>query len=106
MDAMMTRKVLRRAAEIVDQGWTQGCEARDAFRNQVPFNDPAAVRWCLGGAVNLAALEAGLKHSRPIFTALMKVDYSPSMWNDAPGRTADEVAGLLRRAANHGEEAR
>jgi hypothetical protein len=101
---MNTAKVLYRAAELVDQGWCQTVTARDAAGRICRPTSARATRWCLMGAVRQAAEEADVSRARaqviiavaPLFTEL---GLHPAAWNDAPERTADEVAAVLRRAA-------
>ena len=104
-------KVLRRAAEIVDQGWCQKALARtadsgflsaDAAR-ETPFH-PQAGQWCLLGAVMLAHREVtgemgAYAWSGAYSRAERVLGEGAVEWNNTPGRTADEVATLLRRAA-------
>jgi len=116
----MTAKVLRRAAELVEQGWCQGGLARQKSHGNFvePFS-PLAVEWCAEGALVMAAYEAtgmlpftedGLTLLRGLFEAVQRVLPNDSAraqdiaaWNDQSSRTADEVAALFRRAADQCE---
>ena len=78
--------VLDAAADIIiESGWTQG-----AFEDNGCF--------CLDGAIMRA---------KGVYDTLLELDYvrratgwpSAIMWNDAPGRTEDEVVAKLREAA-------
>jgi hypothetical protein len=95
---LMAAKVLRRAAELIDQGWIQGALAKDEQGHTVDCDDSSATRWCLVGALIRARYEIGANRT-PILPGLN------SDWNDKRGRTADEVAAALRRAADHAEGA-
>ena len=96
MSDHMTAKVLRRAAEIVDQGWCQ-----------VSFH--RGDKHCLVGALLRAGQEIhgtyDNVHIHPAveYVALAIGHRTPMCWNDERGRTADEVADALRRAADHAD---
>jgi hypothetical protein len=98
-------KVLRRAAELVAQGWCQGHYAEDAEGTGVGSASPNAVKWCLQGAVHRAASELGVGPSlRRSFAVARSIDsWDAPAWNDAKGRTADEVESALYAAAAHVE---
>lgn len=108
-------KVLRRAAEIVEQGWCQGSKARDCLGRQVHPLSPVATQWCEAGAVHVAMAERGFRFGAQAadgwwWSDLTKhVDAAGLSWplnnvlgalyNDVPGRTAGEVAAHLRAGA-------
>jgi hypothetical protein len=46
----MHQKLLLRAAELVEQGWTRGTAARDAAGQKVRSISPQATAWCVVGA--------------------------------------------------------
>ena len=48
---LLVVNVLNRAAEYVDQGWTQNANARDETGVPVRVDDPKAIRWCALGAM-------------------------------------------------------
>jgi len=50
-------KLLRRAAELVEQGWCKRAAARDEAGRSVSPLSLSAVRWCLTGAVERARAE-------------------------------------------------
>jgi hypothetical protein len=82
-------KVLMRAAEIVRKRWTQGT-----------FFDHAG-NVCVAGALNEASTGSALHHRPELWAEVAKrwgVD-DVGQYNDAPGRTANEVAEALERAA-------
>jgi hypothetical protein len=86
--------VCMRAAEIVRERWGPEDEGRGGAR-------------CVGGAVIEAAAESGEYRGMdpgPINDTLLKVacmvgDEHLPRWNAVPGRTAEEVAEALERAA-------
>jgi hypothetical protein len=51
------QKILVRAAELVEQGWTRGTAARDAGGQKVRSTSPRATAWCVVGAVDRALYE-------------------------------------------------
>lgn len=53
----MHRKILLRAAELVEQGWTCGTAARAPDGLKVRSMSPAATSWCVVGAVDRALYE-------------------------------------------------
>lgn len=107
----MDAKVLRRAAELIDQGHCKSALARTVEGGMIVapvvpdrksgFSDyraivchPEAAQWCMGGAV----LRASYEHDVDGFSLWQHhVDVA---WNNAAGRTADEVAAALRAAAD------
>ena len=97
----MDAKVLRRAAEIVEQGWCQGALARDERGVGVGLNSPRAAAWCAVGAFKLAMHELGCARipCRSWDSAEAACGGSAVRFNNAPERTADEVAAALREAA-------
>lgn len=51
------QKILIRAAELVEQGWTRGTAARDADSQKVRSTSPQAAAWCVVGALDRALYE-------------------------------------------------
>ena len=110
-------RVLRRAADIVEShGLCQGWYARDADGGQVDETDPHAESFCIRGALHKAVVDLRSEgtpgHDRLIgdqehnclmlvrsFLLRKGVLISVVKYNDRPGRTAAEVAGLLRDVA-------
>ena len=94
-----TKTIFLRAAELVEQGWTTTTMARDKGGDPVWWDDARAVRFCAMGAVWRASADAGLTLNDTRWLASLlreSVGNSASGWNDAPGRTAEEVAAKLR----------
>lgn len=113
--------VYRRAAEIVERGWCQGEIAKRAdgtplpacrsaewhkWVERVPWDEwvewrewavrhPEAGQWCAAGARVLACLELNVSPDIGV-----GVHYDIDGFNDAPGRTASEVAAMFREAAD------
>lgn len=109
-------KVLRRTAEIVEQGWCQHALAKRADGGGLSLSGspgstlddyaerlvrhPEAGQWCAVGARRLACIEL----DAPRYTGAIAVG-SIVAFNNALGRTAEEVAAVLREAAARVEEA-
>ena len=99
-------ELLARAAQRVREGWCRNFDAVDAAGAAVDAWDERAVAWSLLGAV-VAALDG--PEGIPVFPlpalasamsalATLIADHSLSGWNDAPGRTQDDVVAILERA--------
>lgn len=109
----MANKVLARAAELIEQGWCQGHSAMTADGLSCRAFSPYAVRWCEAGAMLRAAVElfpelpcdpVGRNIASHVVVEMMQQKYGHGHggwgvpYNDAPGRTAEEVAAHLRGA--------
>ena len=112
---MQAHEILRKAIDILHLGWSQGAAARDAggvpvplFTGDVANVNPAAARLSAYGAIvkaqygahgALRASDWDLIYRR----ARDRVQHCPShplmMFNDAPGRTVDEVISFLEDCA-------
>ena len=111
---------LERAADLVAAGWVQDEEAMDARGVLVPPESPDAAAWCLTAAIRKAAGPffepraeklIGLAHAELLRTrpdeCRKRLDVDPfqqkisdlTRYNDASERVAEDVEGLLRRAA-------
>lgn len=112
-------KTLRRAAELVDQGFCQFDMAQGGGYC-LPYHHPNATQFCEMGAFLRARLELGLPELDNLSLCLLLrlagySDVSPvtgeifynfgGMYADAPGRTGDEVAAHLRQGADTLEHA-
>jgi hypothetical protein len=98
--------ILVRAADLVTFGWCREAEARDAHDAPAEPWSAHAVRWSLLGAL-VAAVDlppepqpAFLGPLRRALSALAEVIEEPSLskWNDAPGRTQEDVVRILEAA--------
>ena len=103
--------LLRAAAQFEDNQWCQQATAVDQFGENVDPAGAAAVQRCLLGHLERAAHQAGQDPLQGIaFQAVqgeIQFPQSVAEWNDAPGRTPEQVRRLLRKAAHAlGEEAR
>lgn len=92
-----------RAAELVEIGWCTGTQARDASGCMTSPIDPLATQWCLIGALMRSSSEFEERPSAgweccPAVNRQIRTDFHAT-WNNAPGRTAAEVAAKLREQA-------
>lgn len=101
---MTTAEILLKAADRVQfEGWTRYQWAEDANGKMVAATAPTAVKWCARGAVKSVAPTdyRALIAAEAIEFHLLRGGYSHGLmaWNDAPERTAGEVADTMRRVA-------
>lgn len=96
-------EILIEAAELVErpEGWCQGSLA-DRNRTQVCL-EGALIQACLGilylGESDLLGRDPEL--FRAYHAVRKEVGRTPALWNDQPGRTAEEVATVLRNSKRH-----
>lgn len=95
--------VLSAAADIIEKpgAWTQRAYARDAKGEWVrPTSSPAAVSFCLMGAVERVMGNSYGAPYRAIARGFDAVyDTGPADYNDTRGRTQEEVVAAARRVA-------
>lgn len=102
-----TKELLLKAAEIVEQGWTQGELARDENDGVRSTQSAYACKFCMTGAILRAAGDAPnafqVRNAINIAsTAVALLGYaSIPKYNDASKRKQGEVAATLREAASH-----
>ena len=108
---MNIQTVLDDAIALVEQGWQQGTDARDKKERAVPLCTEEAHSFCMMGAVHRAIvgardpLEKLSEDERDLYFGArgriqkaMNTREHPVLWNDARGRTQDEVLAVMRRA--------
>lgn len=98
-------QIFERAAQLVERGWCQGNSATLTSGTPARWEDPAASCFCAAGATMRALWEAGWwcpeTQSAAMTMLQRKVTIAsktiaPMKWNDAPERTKEEVAAMLR----------
>lgn len=95
-------KILTRAVEIIEAGWTRNAYAKNRQYRQVSFNQPSAVRFCSIGAIHRAGTyemrEGLLTHEAEYYlTTLLQERGEAGIadWNDKNTRKkADIIAGF------------
>lgn len=109
---MTTVELLREARRLIAEfGWTQGVSARNLERKPVLPTDPTAVAFCATGALDRAYRNFcgfPLQLNADVFVALVhgmggnNTDDDSTVhiihFNDALGRTVDQVLGVYDRA--------
>lgn len=105
---MTPADVLERAAALIEQPgkWTQGAFARAANGNPIGPLSPNATCWCAYGAIGRATGDGwpAVEAVGAFGCSVPNPDGRPqrdaiAIWNDAPERTAAEVAAALRACA-------
>jgi hypothetical protein len=102
----LAERMLTEAYDLVLDGWCQGMSARDEAGRPIEPSSAFARAWSASGALERLwrrssiepdrALKAFERANLALATAVKDV---PQHWNDAPGRTKDEVLyGLLDAA--------
>ena len=95
---MTTNDILKAARELLTPkgAWTQWDYARDKNGMSVPSSQDEAKCFCLLGAILRVSRESGcLVGLTKVEAKLSKVVGNYIDWNDAPGRTQQEVLDLL-----------
>jgi len=98
--------LFERARALVAAGWTQKAVARNAQRAEVSTGDAGAACFCAFGALLAALKEARVPYHGPPREALYAAAMlgsperyaSIEAWNDAPGRTIEDVLAAFDRA--------
>ena len=85
---------------ITPATWTQGCAARTADGTPTLWNDPAAVKWDLLGAIYHCypigqAREVELRVIQKLFGCKRKLGQCLSVWGDDCRRTYAEVIRVV-----------
>jgi len=96
---MTPAEILRKAADKLDQGWTQGVMARDARGERVNANDPAACAWCAMGSICAVAPEGG-DRAEAIDALELYLDEDIIGFNDDKWTDAGQVKDAMRAVAD------
>lgn len=104
-------RLLQHARRLIERGWTQHADARDAGDVPVQPWDDRAVSWSLLGALVAAVDHAADIHGENTairelaLTCVLLADNldtdSLEEWNDSPARTQQNVLAALDGAATH-----
>jgi hypothetical protein len=103
-EAMMNgSQLLHDAGDLVERGWCQGTEARDANGDSIDVTAAAAASWSLLGALQATTVanpNTELQDIGDAVSALAELIVDPSLanWNDSETRTKLEVLSVLRDA--------
>jgi hypothetical protein len=100
--------LLREAQQFVERGWTQRADSRNGAGDEVEPWAPDAQAWSLLGSIVAAAELFAQRNQRDLpleqlaaaLHALAKLVDNDSLaaWNDAAGRTKQQVADTLAAA--------
>jgi hypothetical protein len=96
-------KLLHEAGVLVEQGWCQGTEARDANGTATAVHATDAAAWSLLGALQATTVadpSIELQDVGDAVAALAELIMDPSLanWNDSEARTKVEVLSVLKDA--------
>jgi hypothetical protein len=96
-------KLLHEAGVLVEQGWCQGTEARDASGRATDVRAADATSWSLLGALQATTVldpSTELQDVGDAVAALAELIMDPSLadWNDSAARTKIEVVSVLKDA--------
>jgi hypothetical protein len=100
---MSGSKLLHDARVLVEKGWCQGAEARDASGRITDVAAADATAWSLLGALQATTVAdpaIELQDIGDAMAALAELIADPSLanWNDCETRTKPEVLSVLRNA--------
>ncbi len=107
---------LKQARELLAKGWTQHVSARGPDGYAADALDDRAVCWCIYGAIShVANVNTNDEWSllwKPVQDACIAIGYTdspgtkngPVKFNDAPGRTKEEVLAMLDCAITNSEK--
>lgn len=100
-----TLALLRKARDLIAQGWTQLTPARDRLGEPCSPHSIGAVRWCITGAVDRALGRYGhFHHYLDALSALFPnssdtgADSAAIRYNDLPHTTQADVLALIDQA--------
>jgi len=81
-------------SEYIRKGWCQGTLSRTEDGTPTYLSNDAPAKWCLMGAIQ-QAYDRDVVHN-PVYEKLVSLlSEGVPNWNDAPGRTQQEVIDLL-----------
>jgi hypothetical protein len=88
---------MTKAYQLIDapEKWTQGTFARDEHGESCVAYGPSAVQWCVLGALQ-RVYDQDLDRRHQAYRCLMHAVTDPSLWNDDPKQTWQEVRDKLK----------
>jgi hypothetical protein len=102
---VLAEQMLAGAYELVLGGWCQGVSAQDELGRAIEPSSAFARSWSAPGALErvwrrmpLGAQEALTAFERANLALTAAVNDVPQRWNDAPGRTKEQVLDALLAA--------
>lgn len=101
MDKSEVIRVLDEAKKVlIEKGWTQGYYAKDAQGELVGIHDGDACSFCAVGAIHRASEDASDWARDEAGNAVVAVTpgFNIPIYNDAKGRTKDEILALFDKA--------
>lgn len=104
LDPVQAAAALERVAQFDPEHWAQGPLFQDAQGSQVDYFSREACRWAVGGFLIRETSQDLFRRLMRVFDAVLaeKTDQPYRhihWWNDAPGRTPEEVKALLLETA-------
>lgn len=100
---MKSSELLNNARGLVERGWCQGAEARDARGRPTQVVSPDATAWSLLGALQATTAADPAPELQDVGDAVaalaeLIMDTSLANWNDSETRTKLEVLSVLEDA--------
>lgn len=101
-----SKEVLTEALELIKNGWIQGSDAQMDIGVKVSAYDKDATKFCMTGAIRKAANpvhgdgDLALLSLQKALKKYLCLPFEPSiaLWNDAFGRTKEEVIKIFELA--------
>lgn len=102
MNKKIVRKVLVVAKNLIKNGWTQGCYAKDANDHPIDSRSKYATNFCAAGAIHRAADDLNLSceysiEAKEMILSIIK-NINIGDWNDRPSTTKDKVLNVFKKA--------
>lgn len=97
-------RVLRRARELIEKGWTTKWFAKTKTGRRCAVNSPYATFWCAMGALQRAVVDTGYHDGthelmrRHLYPMIDFSFASIAAWNDEAERTQSDVIELFNKA--------
>lgn len=95
-DHLLSKRVSVAIQKRLRQGWCRNALARDEHQSATRHSDPAAVQWCLVGAMHLECERLGIKNHNRIYETLDYWRSPPEAFNDATAKDVNDVIRFLQ----------